>query len=85
MDNPTIVIEPGSLTASRGADKYNRNLSYRRAKAAVDYLVLKEISRDRIIAKGYGESQLTNICGDGIECTEEQHQANRRTEFKVLP
>ena len=42
------------------------------------------LSPTRIVAKGYGESQLVNQCADGIPCSEEEHQANRRTEFKVL-
>lgn len=82
-DNPTISIELSSHTDSRAEDKYNMTLSQKRAESAVNYIVSHGISADRIVAKGYGETQLVNGCSNGVECTEEQHQANRRTEFKV--
>jgi len=82
-DNPNISIELSSHTDSRAPDEYNLNLSQRRAQAAVDYIASKGISKDRLIAKGYGETQLINGCTNDVECTEEQHQENRRTEFKV--
>lgn len=82
-DNPNISIELSSHTDSRAPDEYNLNLSQRRAQAAVDYIVSKGISKDRLIAKGYGETQLINSCTNDVQCTEEQHQENRRTEFKV--
>ena len=50
----------------------------------VDYLVSKGISKDRMTAKGYGETRLVNYCKDGIDCTDEEHQQNRRTEVKIL-
>ncbi|MCK7460615.1 MAG: OmpA family protein [Sphingobacterium sp.] len=59
-------------------------LSERRAKAAAEYLFSKGIARDRITGKGYGETLLLNQCAEGVKCTEEEHQANRRTEFKIL-
>lgn len=83
-DNPTLKIELSSHTDSRGTDTYNERLSQRRAQAAVDYLVSRGIARDRMVAKGYGETRLLNGCGDGVQCTEAQHQANRRTEVEVL-
>ncbi len=83
-DNPSLEIELGSHTDSRGADKYNLSLSQRRAQSVVNYLVSKGVSRMRMVAKGYGETQLLNACEDGIKCTDEQHQENRRTVFKVL-
>ncbi|MES2419480.1 MAG: OmpA family protein [Bacteroidota bacterium] len=83
-DNPSLEIELGSHTDSRGADKYNLNLSQRRAESVVNYLVNKGIARTRMIAKGYGETQLLNNCDDGVPCTDAQHQENRRTVFKVL-
>ncbi len=83
-DNPDIKIELSSHTDSRAGDDFNQDLSQRRAQAAVDYIISKGISRERLVAKGYGESQLVNGCdNDNLGCTEEQHQANRRTEFKV--
>lgn len=83
-DNPDLKIELSSHTDSRASDSYNLALSQRRAQAAVDYLVKRGIARERLIAKGYGETKLVNECADGVSCTEEQHQMNRRTEFKVL-
>lgn len=83
-DNPTLRIELSSHTDSRGSDAYNLKLSDRRAKSAVDYLISKGIAKDRMVAKGYGETRLVNGCANGVECTEEQHQMNRRTEIEVL-
>ena len=83
-ENPTLKIELGSHTDSRGTVEYNTNLSQQRAQSVVDYLVSRGIERSRLVAKGYGESQLINRCVDGVECSNEEHQQNRRTEFKVL-
>jgi len=83
-ENPTLKIELGSHTDSRGTAEYNQDLSQRRAQSVVDYLVSKGIARTRMTAKGYGESRLLNRCSDGVDCSEEEHQANRRTEFTVL-
>ena len=82
-DNPTIEIELGSHTDARGSDNYNRVLSGRRAYAAVGYLVSQGINPDRLTWNGYGESVLVNECENDTYCTEEKHQENRRTEFKV--
>jgi outer membrane protein OmpA-like peptidoglycan-associated protein len=82
-DHPAMHIELGSHTDSRGKDDYNLRLSQRRAESAVAYLVSKGIESNRLSAKGYGESMLVNRCGNGSKCTEAEHQANRRTEFKV--
>ena len=81
---PTLRIEIGSHTDSQGDAKLNQYLSERRAKSILDYMASKGIARSRMTAKGYGESQLMNQCKDGVLCTEEEHQRNRRTEFKVL-
>lgn len=85
-DNPTIHIELSSHTDARAPDEYNLTLSQRRAQAAVDYVASKGIARTRLVAKGYGETQLINGCTNERvdECSEEQHQENRRTEFKVI-
>jgi outer membrane protein OmpA-like peptidoglycan-associated protein len=83
-ENPNISIELGSHTDSRADDKYNMDLSQKRADAAVAYIVAHGIAKERITAVGYGESQLVNQCDNGVICTEEEHQANRRTEFKVV-
>jgi outer membrane protein OmpA-like peptidoglycan-associated protein/tetratricopeptide (TPR) repeat protein len=81
-ENP-IVIELGSHTDCRGSKEYNLDLSQKRAESAVRYIVLQGIEATRITAKGYGESQPVNHCTDGVSCTPAEHQANRRTEFKV--
>ncbi len=83
-DNPTLKIELSSHTDSRGSHAYNESLSQRRAQSAVDYLVSRGIARDRMVAKGYGETKLVNRCADGVPCSRDEHQANRRTEVTVL-
>lgn len=80
QDNPNIRIELSSHTDDRASDAYNLDLSQRRAESAVEYLVSQGIERDRMVARGYGESQL--IIQNAT--TEEEHQRNRRTEFKVI-
>jgi outer membrane protein OmpA-like peptidoglycan-associated protein len=82
-DNPGMSIELGSHTDSRGRDVYNDTLSQRRAEAAVAYIIGKGIDKERISAKGYGESQLTNRCNNNAKCSEEEHQLNRRTELRI--
>ncbi|HEY9561398.1 MAG TPA: OmpA family protein [Anseongella sp.] len=82
--NPTLQIELSSHTDSRGSDNYNLRLSQERATAAVNYLVSKGIGRNRLSAKGYGETKLLNACANGVSCSDEEHQANRRTEISVL-
>lgn len=84
-DNPAIIIELGSHTDSRGGTKHNTILSSNRAKAAVEYIVDKGgINKNRISAKGYGETKLVNKCVDGVKCSEADHQKNRRTELKIV-
>ena len=83
IDNPLLFIEIGSHTDSRGSSQYNLLLSQNRAQSVVTYLISKGIDADRLSAKGYGESLLLNACLDGVKCTEEQHQLNRRTTFTV--
>lgn len=84
MDNPNLSFELSSHTDSRASDLYNLVLSEARAKSAVDYLIQRGVDPERITAKGYGERRLINHCKNDVECTEEEHQANRRTEFKVV-
>lgn len=81
---PTMKIEMRSHTDSRATTQYNKTLSTNRAKSAVAYLKAKGIKATRMVAKGYGESELLNQCKDGTNCTEEEHQLNRRTEIKIL-
>ncbi|HEY9262219.1 OmpA family protein, partial [Chitinophaga sp.] len=80
---PEIKIELSAHTDSRGSDTYNMSLSRKRADKAVQYLVTKGISNERMTAHGYGESRLVNHCSNGVKCTEADHQANRRTEITV--
>jgi len=82
--HPGAQIELSSHTDSRGTKKYNYTLSGKRALSAVNYLASRGIKLEMMVKKGYGENQLVNKCKDGVECTEEEHQENRRTEFKVL-
>ena len=82
-DNPAISIELGSHTDARASAGYNLKLSQRRAESAVKYIIEHGIEASRIKAKGYGETQLINGCSDGVDCSEEAHQENRRTEFKI--
>lgn len=82
-DNPQITIELMSHTDSRDAAKANITLSQKRAQSVVDYLVQQKIDPARLTAKGYGETKLLNKCKDGVKCSEEEHQLNRRTEFRI--
>jgi len=83
VDNPQINIQLSSHTDCRGEVVYNETLSQKRAQSVVDFLIDKGIKSDRLIAKGYGESQLIDGCLCD-NCTEDQHQSNRRTTFKIL-
>lgn len=83
LQYPQIKIDIRSHTDSRQTFKYNESLSDRRAKSTRAWLIQKGVSGDRLTAKGYGESQLVNRCADGVECTEEEHQSNRRSEFII--
>jgi len=84
LENQEVRIEIGSHTDSRSSAEYNLNLSQRRSESVVAYLISKGIAADRLVAKGFGESQLINKCADGIDCPEEEHQANRRTVIEIL-
>lgn len=83
QQNPTMKLDIRSHTDSRQTFKYNEALSDRRAKATIDWLISKGIDANRLTGKGYGETQLVNKCADGVTCTEEEHQLNRRSEFIV--
>lgn len=78
-ENPTLKIELGSHTDSKGSDEYNQKLSQARSQSVVTYLIGKGISTDRLVAKGYGES--VPVASND---TEIGRQENRRTEFKIL-
>ena len=83
-ENPSMVVELGSHTDARGSAKSNESLSSRRAKSSASYIRKKITNPERINGKGYGEVQLVNRCTDGVKCSEEEHQANRRTEFRII-
>jgi outer membrane protein OmpA-like peptidoglycan-associated protein len=80
---PDIIVEFGAHCDSRGRDAYNDKLSTRRANSTVDYITSRGISTERLTGKGYGERMLVNKCANGVKCTEEEHQLNRRTEFVI--
>ena len=80
----SVKIEVGSHTDSRQSDIFNIKLSKNRAIATSNYIVSKGIDKSRLILKGYGESKLVNPCSDAVKCSEEEHQMNRRSEFKIL-
>lgn len=83
--HPTMVIKIESHTDSRGGDRYNMKLSDRRAKSTRDYLISRGIAPNRIeSAIGYGETQLLNNCSNGVKCSEEEHQMNRRSYFYIV-
>jgi outer membrane protein OmpA-like peptidoglycan-associated protein len=83
-DNTDLIIEASAFTDSRGSDTYNINLSNKRANSAVNYLRSQGINPNRIRSKGYGENRLINQCVNGVECDEDAHQMNRRTEFNFV-
>jgi len=78
-----IHVEINAHTDSRASDDFNVELSQRRAQSVVDYLVSKGIQSERLIPHGFGETKLVNKCANGVECSEEEHAKNRRTEFRV--
>jgi len=79
-----IQVELGSYTDSRGTAKYNLRLSQLRAESTVRYIVNQGIDPRCVKAQGYGESRLLNRCSEGDNCSEEEHQLNRRTEITVI-
>jgi len=81
---PDMVIELASHTDAQGNDDYNLRLSQRRAQSAKNWMVHHGVSEKRIEAVGYGETQILNNCINGIDCTDDEHRVNRRTEFKII-
>jgi peptidoglycan-associated lipoprotein len=82
--NPGLIIELASHTDSRAPAEYNMDLSKKRAQSCVNYLIQKGINKDRMVAVGYGETKLVNDCSDDVDCSEEEHQMNRRTTVRIL-
>ncbi|WLD23598.1 OmpA family protein [Flavobacterium dauae] len=81
---PTMKIDIRSHTDSRQTHKYNETLSSNRAKSTAEWLISNGINRNRLTWKGYGETQLVNGCADGVDCSEAEHQMNRRSEFIIV-
>ncbi len=81
--NPKLIIEVSSHTDSRSSDQFNLALSKKRADFVVNYMVAKGINKTRLKSIGYGETKLLNKCANGVECTDDEHKINRRTEFKI--
>lgn len=81
---PDLIVDIRSHTDCRASHAYNEKLSDRRAKSSRQWLIDQGIAPERLTAKGYGETRLVNHCTDGVACTEEEHQQNRRSEFIVV-
>ena len=80
---PKIHVDIRSHTDSRQTHKYNEALSDRRAKSTMAFMIESGIEPERLTAKGFGENELVNECADGVYCSEEDHQKNRRSEFII--
>ena len=82
---PQMIIKVEAHTDSRGSDRYNETLSDKRAKSTASYIISQGIEENRIeSAIGYGEKQLLNGCRNGVKCSNEEHDLNRRSEFIIL-
>ncbi|NOR29235.1 MAG: OmpA family protein [Lutibacter sp.] len=82
---PGMVIRLESHTDSRANDQYNIALSNRRAKSTYEYIISNGIDVSRITKyEGFGETQLVNKCSNGVKCSKDEHQLNRRTEFIII-
>jgi outer membrane protein OmpA-like peptidoglycan-associated protein len=82
--NPNIKVELSAHTDSNGNDTYNQTLSEQRAKTATTYILARGVEAGRIVSKGYGETRIMNRCKNGVFCPDDEHQQNRRIEFKIL-
>jgi outer membrane protein OmpA-like peptidoglycan-associated protein/tetratricopeptide (TPR) repeat protein len=83
-DNPNLRVEIRSHCDSRGSHPFNDKLSQQRADAIVEYLKKGGVNTSRFTSKGMGKRKLLNRCSDGVNCSEEEHQENRRSEFLIL-
>ncbi len=81
--NPQLNIELSSHTDCRGEEEYNMILSQKRAQSVVDYLISKNIRSRKLTPRGYGETLPIDNC-ECETCSDDQHQTNRRTSFKIL-
>ncbi len=83
-ENRNFSIELNSHTDSRGTEEYNMSLSKKRSLTCNQYFISKGLKMKRILMNNFGESKLLNQCSDGVECSEDLHQINRRTEFLLI-
>lgn len=83
-ENPKFLVEINSHTDSRGREEYNMNLSAQRSLSCYNYLRGKNLRTARMVMNNYGETQLLNECGDGVDCPDDLHQINRRTDFVLM-
>ncbi|AZQ57574.1 flagellar motor protein MotB [Maribacter sp. MJ134] len=81
---PSLKIQVNSHTDSRGPAAYNLWLSQKRAESTINYMITNGISKDRLASEGFGETKLINECEDGIKCSSEKHDLNRRSEFIIM-
>lgn len=81
---PSLKIKANSHTDSRGPDSFNLWLSQKRAESTVNYMISQGINSERLVGEGYGETRLVNECDDGVKCSRDKHQLNRRSEFIIL-
>ncbi len=81
---PSLKIKVNSHTDSRGRDAYNLWLSQKRAESTVNYMVAQGISKDRLQGEGFGETKLVNNCSNGVKCSAQEHELNRRSEFIII-
>jgi outer membrane protein OmpA-like peptidoglycan-associated protein/tetratricopeptide (TPR) repeat protein len=82
-ENPKIMLEVQSHTDALAGDDFNMELSQKRANAVVEYLAKKGVNKKRLLATGLGETQLSNRCLNGVDCSDAEHKQNRRTVFKL--
>jgi len=82
--SPNVILEVISHTDAQGDDASNLKLSENRSNAVINYLVSKGISKSRLKAVGKGELEIRNRCGNGVICSDKEHEYNRRTEFKFI-
>jgi outer membrane protein OmpA-like peptidoglycan-associated protein len=82
-NNPKLILEVQSHTDAVASDEYNMELSQKRAATVVDYFVANGVDKKRVSGKGFGETQVSNRCANGVDCSDAEHKQNRRTVFKI--
>jgi len=84
LDSPGMKIQLSTHTDARGSEQFNQALTDKKASEIQRYLMERGVARDRVFGIGFGESRLLNHCENEVNCSEEEHQANRRTEVKII-